>query len=173
MTLQLIKFSIILFSLSFRSANIPQHPFDYEIKSGVENEYIKGSFFYERENGKYYDGNDIRFLYKYAAFDVYRRTANSIDIQKLSLLYPFTHVLLGLSYSTIKWTDPEPLLTALIKKEYVTVNYSRGLKREIVEIDLFYKIKIAKQLSISPLFVIKKFDNNLFWQTKLSLRIKI
>lgn len=171
--IELIKITALMLSLSFRSANMPDMPYDFEVAGGIENKHGQSSYFYERENGKNYYGVDSESDYKYIGFTNYKRTAKNIDNQNLYLLYPTGNFRFGLSCGTMAWKNPQPLLTILWKSEHFKANYSKGKIRESIEIDIRHKVAISDQISIIPLFIFKQFNDKKFWQTKIAIEFKL
>lgn len=165
--IELIKVVAAVLSLSFRTANTPDEPFDFEFMFGTESKYGKSMFLSERDNGESYYGYDVGYDFRYVKFDSYKKTSKNIDSQLLSVLYPTDNFSFGLAYSTEKWKEPRLLITTVYKNKYLEVDYSRGVGREIIEVDLRYEIVISKQISIVPLALFKKFNNDNFWQAKI------
>lgn len=173
MITELIQITALLFSLSLRTANVEKMPYDYELMFGVNSKHSESSYFHERENGKYYHGYDIKYNLKYIRFTNYTRTAKNIDNQKLSLLYPYSKFKFGISYGTRKWENPQPFITVIWDSKYIDIDYSKGKNSENIEVDIKYDIKINKYLSLVPLIVIKKFNTETFYQTKIGIKYKI
>lgn len=169
-TLQIIA---IIFSVSLRSANIAEKPYDYEYAGGIKSNHYSLSFLSERENGGYYYGIDNEIDLKYIKLKNYKRTSKNIDSQTISALYPIKKFSFGLSLNAKYWKDTQPLLSAVWKGNYVKINYSRGVERENIEVDIRHKIKVTEKISFVPLCSIRKFDDNFFWQTKIGFEYKI
>ncbi len=159
---------ILLFSFSIRTANIENQHFDYEYIGGIKDKNNRISFLYERENGRKYYGRDILFRYKYFEFNDYVKTAKKINSQKISFLYPkWKYTKIGFSYSLKEWKDSNVLLTALYRRKFCEIRYSRGFGREHIDIDLKKDINITPRLNLVPLISIRKYDDNLFYQFKI------
>lgn len=154
-------------SVSLRTANLDDHPFDFELSGGMENKYSKSSYLYERENDKYYYGGSIDYDFRYIKFKHYKKTAKNIDRQKLSVLYPVKDFSFGFSYGTNRWKYGKYMITAQYVNDYIDIDYSVGKKTQSLEIVCKYKKKIRERLAIIPMIVLKKFDDTMFWQTKL------
>ncbi len=165
---------ILLLSFSFRTANLSEKPFDYEIQGGLAGKTNKISYMFERENGTDYYGNDIKLSIKYFEFTNYIKTAKQINNQGFSFLYPKQkNLLIGCTYNLKKWEDPAVLFTIAYQKKFFNVRYFRGYNRENIDLDLKGKIDLNNRVKLIPLFMIKKYDDDIFWQFKVGLEIKL
>ncbi len=165
---------ILLFSISLRTGNLPNQPFDYEITSGLNGQSNLISVMFERENGNYFWGQNTRYKYnKNIEFVSYVKTAKRISNQRVSFLYPFRQLSFGIDFDFKDFSDGKLLLTGLFKNNYLNVKYSKGFGRENIEIDFKKSFEINKNFSLVPLLVIKKFDENIFYQFKIGFEIKL
>jgi len=164
---------ILFFSLSFRSANIENCPFDYEIIWGVENKENKISFLFERELGNYYWGEDISLNYKRFEVASYIKEAKKISSQRVSFLYPkWKNISIGCELGFKKFKNPVPLLTVLWKKGNMKVRYSRSVNRQNLEAEIKKDFKI-NDFVISPLVNVRMYDDKKYWQLKTKIQYNL
>lgn len=168
----MFKLMILLFSLSVRTANMPEMPLDYEVKGGIKRGDNTISFLRERENGKAYRGRDTNLQYSILEFRDYSRTAKGIDTQSLALLKGWEHLSMGASVGLHEWKEPEGLGVVKYKRKFVSVRYSANSQSQYLDVDLSYEIPLTPRLSLMPLILIRDY-NNLFWQSKIQIEIKL
>ena len=168
----MINLIILLLSLSFRSANIDNVPFDYEMIGGLKGKNNKVSLMFERENGRRYYGRDVFFSKDYVEFAEYVKTAKDINNQRLSFLFPkYEWLSLGYTISGRDWTTFRNLLTVKIKRKYILLMYSRNDNHRDIEGKISYEKRISKHVILKPLIVYRQYDKKMFWQSKIQLEI--
>lgn len=163
---------IVFFAISFRSANLPDKPFDYELTAGLNTGSIETAVLWERESGERHSGYEVKAESKCFRFNAYKRTAKKIGRQKLSY-FPFVkkHFSCGVACETRQWREPELQLTALWKNEYLEASYSAGRKRQAATIEAQYRTPLGKHIFLKPLFICRRFNSNFFWQAKVGVEL--
>lgn len=187
------KLLFLFFSLSFRSANLPDLPHDYEGKFGFETEQSNFSILKERENGMEYLGLDCRYRFERKILFVggtgylfdweaewYVKEAKEIDTQTIRVTSPLKdfNMNVGLALNSNYWQDSKLLLSFLYEIGSLEYSLETNFNDRIVQ-----SLKLSNKFSISekedydfyvePLFLYKLVDDSTFWQMKLSVGIKL
>ena len=180
----------LFFSLSFRSAYLPDVPMDYEIKGGLESKEFKSSVLFERENGLYYWGVDLKYavdncitlntkktMFVYGTeFVWYKKDAKDIDYQSIRVLNDIgENVKIGLSLNANRWREPLPMM--ILKADYGLFKYSMETNlwnRAVASIDISKKYKVEySKVYIMPILKYRFANGNEFWQAKIEVGWKL
>ncbi len=169
----MIKILILILSLSFRTANLPEQPFDYEIEGGLRGTHNRATMMIERENGSRYTGRNILLGNDRFEFSDFVKTAKRMNYQRFSAMYPLNKFSIGLVLGLEKWGNPDGLASIKYKNKYVKFLYAKGLEQEIAELDIMYEYKLSKRISLIPLARLRHSGINTFWQCKGQININI
>lgn len=163
---------VLLFAVSFRSANIENQPFDYELTAGLSRPGIEADVLFERESGKQYSGYQTKATWKQFRFDSYKRTAKGIDRQKFAFLPWNRHGFsLGLACEAKRWRNPEPQAVALWQYRWLELTAGTGYNRRSMTAKAEYRIRLHDHIFLKPLFVFQRYNKAQFWQAKIGIEI--
>lgn len=165
-------------SISFRSANVANAPYDWEGIIGYQVPNQRREYMRERENGRHYYGIQYfkRYEFKNCLLELedYKKTARDIDTQKTVLKIPRDAILrIGTAGATDRWKVYQQRIGAYL--DYAGL--SAGIETHFNGVDAYHaqfrkviwesETKINVQLE--PLLIYKCERDNIFWQAKLRL----
>ena len=168
---------ILLLSLSFRTANLPDCPFDYQVVTGLKGKTNLITFEAERENGRYYWGQETIYKRGKIEFSSFVKTAKDINSQKISYLYPVKKISdklsFGYEYAFQGFSNPKCLLTVSYIGRVFRFRYSKGFGRSDLVMKLEKKFSVTDKFGLVPFVDIRRYDKKSFWQFKVSFEYVI
>ena len=161
-------------SLSIRAPRIENAPFDYEFAVGGENYNSKFKYLWEREDGEYYKGSDMQFLYNDFKFQYFLKEANEIEYTEA--IWSRCPGIIGLQTGGSIHSDMILGSTKYLGYAKYSIN---NLNTEIYYNGTDYYLFKAEFCSYSyrgfyPKIVYQNINgDNIFYQVKMTYRFKI
>ena len=158
-------------SLSFRTANLPDQPTDYEYKGGLKSETSEMSGYRERENGIVYNGFNYNRSSKHNYTAILYKEAQQIDSQSFAIKYPVNDWGIGAGLNSQKWDHGEPMVMIQYKNKIVDIIYEIANSRQIINSKISEEIPLKNNFYLEPLalYHYEIIDDNKkdYWQAKL------
>ena len=165
----------IFLSFSFRSANLPEKPNDYEVGGGFKVYNFMAEGYKERENGIKYDIFKTEHKSDYTEVSYYLKEAQGIDSQSVSVFYPVRPaVSIGMTENWQAWKDGATLAYLKFQTSSVMVRFQKGDGREIFTARVGKQFPLPRSMFyLEPMAVYERVDSKRFWQGKLVVGIRI
>lgn len=178
----------VFMAVSFRSANAPDSPTDYEVSGGAKGKYYSAQALTERENGAYYSGCDVSGTspaffkeswgigeaYYQVSGKWYAKEARGINTQTVSIdrIMPMGFRY-GLTNSWIDWKDYRPMVYAGVEGSLVKYVVRVGKGRYMSSFRIGREFPVSKGFYIEPFLKAESVNDNDFWQAKVQVGWKI
>lgn len=160
--------AVIFLALSFKSANQPCSPYDYEISGGIgTTKYGYIEALTERENGKHYTGLGMEAIpSRYLSLRWIHKEAKDLNSQTINLHSPGV-LRVSLIENWQHWRDPRTMVGLAIDAGTLKMNYQTNFgDRKIFECILAREFALDKNYYVEPLLQMYSSNTNEFWQLK-------
>lgn len=165
----MLKLIVAIFiGLSFKSANQPGLPHDYEISGGLRTArrgYIEALT--ERENGKHYTGLDMEAIpSRYLSLRWIHKEARDLNSQTIDLHSPGI-LKISLIENWQRWRAPRTMLGLAFDIRILKASYQTNFSdRKVFEAILAREFALGKSYYVEPSF--RTYSSNMsdFWQLK-------